>query len=299
MTDKKDTVLVLAGPTASGKTALAIKLARAFDAEIFSADARQFYREMQIGTAKPTEEELAEAKQHFINSLSIEQDYSVGDYECDALAALAEYFERKPGRPALLVGGSGLFLRAVCEGLDRFPPVPAHLREELQELPLAELQKQLAELDPLYYQEVDKHNRQRVIRALEVCISTQAPYSSFRSGASAARPFRCLKYALDWPREQLYARINQRVEQMREQGLEAEARALYPYSNYNALQTVGYKELFAHFEGQCSLDEAFARIAQHSRNYAKRQITWFRKEKDMQFVAAEHAFEQLARALES
>ena len=288
-------LIALGGPTAGGKTALAIELAREFGADIFSADARQFYRGMDIGTAKPSAEELAAVPHHFVDCLDIEQAYSVGDFEQDALAALAVY--DKP--LAFLVGGSGLFIRAVTEGLDSFPEVNPSYRQELQTWSLEALQARLAELDPLYYAQVDRQNPQRLIRALEVCLSSGQPYSSFRQQAAKPRPFDSLKYALDWPKAELHQRINIRVDWMREQGLEAEARRLYPYRQLNALQTVGYKELFAFFEGQCSREEAFAQIAQNTRHYAKRQMTWFRKEPRCQLLPPQEAAERIRRDIEA
>jgi tRNA dimethylallyltransferase len=273
-------LIVIGGPTGSGKTDLAIRLARHFDTEILSADSRQFYREMSIGTAKPDAEQLAQVKHHFINSLSIHQAYSAGDFERDALHALRGLFEKK--EIAILTGGSGLFLKALCEGLDDFPEVPLAIREALEERLEKEgieaLQVMLAESDPEYFQEVDRNNPRRLIRALSVIHATGRTYTSFRVKRSTPRPFVPIYLELTWRREVLYQRINQRVDQMLEKGLLREAHTLIPWKNLPALKTVGYQELFPYFEGNCSLEDAIEQIRQHSRNYAKRQLTWSRRD---------------------
>jgi tRNA dimethylallyltransferase len=273
-------LIVIGGATASGKTALAIRLARHFGTEILSADSRQFYREMSIGTAKPAPEELAAVRHHFINSLPITESYSVGQYERDALACLDHLYQQHD--VAVIAGGSGLFLRAVCEGLDTFPDVSDSTRTRVQqgvnEGGLTWLQSQVAALDPQYYAVVDRHNPARLRRALEVCLESGQPYSAFRQPqAKAQRPFTPIYILLEAPRETLYARIDARVLDMLAAGLEAEARALLPYRHLPALKTVGYEEFFAYFDGKISYSEAVDKIQQHSRNYAKRQATWFRK----------------------
>ncbi len=277
-------LIVIGGATATGKTGLAIALARHFRTEILSADSRQFYREMSIGTAKPDEEELAAAPHHFINSLDVTDEYSVGDYERDALALLEKIFEKK--EIAILVGGSGLFIRALCEGLDKFPPVPDGILEELERIfkdeGITPLQEELREKDPDYFQQVDQNNPMRLIRALSVCRASGKPFSSFRSGKKAKRPFTPIYILLQMDREKLYERINLRVDRMIEQGLVEEARKLFPHRHFNALQTVGYQELFEHFEGKITLEEAIEKIKQNSRRYAKRQATWFRKDSHWQ-----------------
>ncbi|AFC25403.1 tRNA (adenosine(37)-N6)-dimethylallyltransferase MiaA [Saprospira grandis] len=292
-------LLQILGPTASGKTALGIALAQEYEAEIFSCDARQFYREMEIGTAKPTAEELAAAPHHFINSLSIEDNYTVGDYEQDILAALANYFEQK--ELAIQLGGSGLFARVTAEGLDEFPDVPAAVREELEaelaEKGLDALQQELAEKDPQYYQEVDRQNPRRLVRALEICRATGQAYSSFRQQKRAVRPFKVIKVALDWPREQLYERIDRRVLLMLEQGLEAEAKALYPKIDLLSLKTVGYQEWWPYFEGQIDRAEVIRLIQRNSRRYAKRQMSWLRKEKDVHWVNAQLPLDEQVEAV--
>ena len=279
MTAKKY-LLVVGGATASGKTALALALARQFNTVILSADSRQFYREMSIGTAKPDADTLATVPHYFINSLSIEQSYSAGDFERDALELLQRLFQERD--MIVVAGGSGLFIKALCEGFDDFPEVSEAARQRVQEWyaseGLAGLQQRLREADPVYYQQVDKDNPQRLRRALLVCESTGRPYTDFRRGHAVERPFESIYLMPHWPRDTLYARINQRVADMVAQGLVAEARSLFPKEHLNALQTVGYQELFDHFRGQTDLDTAIAAIAQHTRNYAKRQLTWFRNQ---------------------
>ncbi len=273
-------LVVIGGPTASGKTGVAIALAQHYQTAILSADSRQFYREMHIGTAKPTVEEQAAAPHYFVDFLSIEQSYSVGDFERDALAQLDVLFQQHD--LVLLCGGSGLYIKALCEGLDQFPEVPPAIRQELQQVyaeqGIEALQEELQRVDPIYYAQVDLHNPQRLMRALEVCRASQRPYSSFRKQKSAKRSFQPIYLRLDWERSQLYDRINQRVDLMIEQGLEAEAKALYPMRVLNALQTVGYQELFDYFDGTISLEEAIELIKRNSRRYAKRQMTWLRRD---------------------
>jgi tRNA dimethylallyltransferase len=283
---QKPLLLVIAGPTASGKTALSIEIAKYFGAEIISCDARQFYRETTIGTAKPTKEELNEVPHHFINSHSIDEPYSAGDYEKDVLGFLDNYF--KNNNIAVMVGGSGLFMRIVCEGVDSYPEIAVEIREELQKIysekGIEVLQDELKNSDPVYYHKVDLNNPHRLIRALEVCRASGQAFSSFQGKNTVNRPFRIIKIALDWNRAALYERINKRVEIMLEQGLEAEARKLYPQKELNALQTVGYKEFFDYFDAKISKADAVEKIKQNSRNYAKRQLTWLRKEKDIIWV---------------
>ncbi|MGB0260511.1 MAG: tRNA (adenosine(37)-N6)-dimethylallyltransferase MiaA [Flavobacteriaceae bacterium] len=283
----KKTLITLSGPTASGKTALAIRLANLVDAEIFSCDSRQFYKEMSIGTAVPNKEELSLAPHHFIQHLSIEEPYSVGKYEQDAIEALTKYFSQKD--TAILVGGSGLYMQAVTEGLDVFPDVSEAIRTELgnrlNTLGLANLQEELQQLDPTYYQQVDVNNPSRVMRALGVCLSSGQAYSSFLGKPKPERPFEVLPLTVEIDRNVLYIRINQRVDNMMSAGLLQEAHALYPHRALNALQTVGYKELFDFFDEKIDLEKAVADIKQHTRNFAKRQLTWVRrKEKTAQKI---------------
>lgn len=272
-------LIVVGGATATGKTAYAIRLAQALGTEVLSADSRQFYREMCIGTARPDAEEMAAVRHHFVGQLSVEQDYSVGDFERDALRVLEGVFQEKDC--AILVGGSGLYLRAVCEGLDVFPEVDAATRQRVAEgeeaggLPW--LQAQVEHLDPVYFASVDSQNPARLRRAVELCWQSGQPYSSFLGKGRTQRPFVVENHLLTLPRPTLYARIEARVDGMLAAGLEAEARALLPYRHRPALRTVGYEEFFDYFDGRLTYAEAVDKIKQHSRNYAKRQDTWFRK----------------------
>lgn len=277
--DVKKTLLVIGGATATGKTAAAIWLAQYFGTSILSADSRQFYREMNIGTAKPTPAERQMAPHFFIDSLSVADDYSVGDFERDALNTLEQIFTQKD--IAIMTGGSGLYIQAVCAGLDTFPPVSESVRQQVaageKNGGLPWLQQQLAERDPLYFNRVDRQNPARLRRALEVCIASGAPYSSFLKQEKTNRPFHPVYILLDLPRHELYARIDARVDAMIASGLEAEARSLLPWRHRPALRTVGYEEWFDFFDGKISRAEVIDKIKQHSRNYAKRQATWFRK----------------------
>lgn len=272
-------LIVIGGATATGKTAYAIRLAQELGTEVLSGDSRQFYREMSIGTAKPSPQELAAVKHHFIDSLSVTDDYSVGDFERDALRVLEEIFQENDC--AILVGGSGLYLRAVSEGLDAFPEVSAEVRQRVTEGEqangLAWLQTEVQRLDPTYFSAVDRNNPARLRRALEVCLASGQPYSAFTQNQRKPRPFLVENRLLTMPRPELYARIEARVDAMLAAGLEAEARSLLPYRHRPALRTVGYEEFFDYFDGAVGYDEAVDKIKQHSRNYAKRQDTWFRK----------------------
>lgn len=276
------TLIVVAGPTAVGKTAAAIKLAQHFDTVVVSADSRQFFREMSIGTAKPDESELAAAEHYFINSHSITESFSVGDFEKQGLSLLDELF--KTHDHVILAGGSGLYIKAICEGFDDLPVADISVREQLnlqlEKEGITTLQEKLQQVDPDYYTQVDLNNPQRIIRALEVFETTGKPFSSYRNATVNKRPFNIIKLALDMPREKLYERINQRVDLMVKQGLIEEVTALLPYRQFNALNTVGYTELFDHFDGKTSIDEALLLIKQNTRRFAKRQLTWFRKDKD-------------------
>jgi tRNA dimethylallyltransferase len=289
MPDIPKTLIVIVGPTASGKTALGIQLAQKLNTEIISADSRQFYREMSIGTAKPTTDELSQAKHHFINSHSITDSFNVGDFEQQGLALLEHLF--KTHDTVIMVGGSGLYVKAICEGFDQLPDVDQIVREQLNaELltrGITHLQEKLKRADPDYYTQVDLNNPQRVIRALEVFESSGQPFSSFRKKDLKQRPFNLLKVGLSLPREKLYERVNLRVDQMIEQGLVDEVRSLLPYRHLNALQTVGYTEIFDFLDNTTNLPTAVGAIKQNTRRFAKRQMTWFNKDKEMNWVAPE------------
>ena len=294
----KKHLIIIGGPTASGKTALAIRLAQHFSTEIISADSRQFYSEMSIGTAKPTPEELSLTKHHFINNLSIHDTYSVGGFEKEALDVLKKIFEKND--VAIMVGGTGLYIRAVCEGLDEFPEVPLSIRREFEDLLEKEgiefLQKKLQEVDNEYFMQTDIHNSMRLIRALSVWKASGQPFSSFRKGAKTERFFEPIYIYLDVPRAELYDRINKRVDGMMADGLLEEIKNLYPFKNLVAFQTVGYSDLFDYLDGKITLDEAVDKIKQHSRNYAKRQMTWFRKDAHWQRFES-HSFEEVLNTI--
>ena len=275
-------LIVVAGPTAVGKTSLAIELAKHYNAEIISADSRQFYREMNIGTAKPSALELAEVPHHFINNISIHtKNYSAGRYEHEVIEFLEEYFKTKD--IAVLVGGSGLFINAVCSGFDNFENVDFKqqitARTFLNTKDLSWLQQELERTDPEYYAEVDKKNPVRLIRALEVIFTTGKKYSEQRIGKKAERNFTPIKIGLNLEREKLYQRINQRVDEMMKAGLLEEAKDLYTFKKLHTLNTVGYTELFDYIEDKLTLEQAVELIKQNTRNYAKRQLTWFKKDK--------------------
>ena len=275
---KTSKLLYVAGPTASGKTDLTIALAQHFNTEILSCDSRQFYQEMCIGTAVPSEAELAEVPHHFIKHLSITDNYSVGDFRREALEKLQGLFQKY--ETVIMVGGSGLYADAVIQGLDEFPETDPAIRPQLtaiyQQEGIEILQDLLREHDLKHYHVVDKNNPHRLIRALEICLSSGKPYSSFLGKKTAPDFFTSQTIIIDWEREALYKRINQRVDLMLEQGLKAEAKGLYAQKTLNALQTVGYREWFAHFDGKWDETKAIEEIKKYSRRYAKRQSTWFR-----------------------
>lgn len=276
-------LVVVQGPTGVGKTAVGIALARHYGIPVVSADSRQVFREMTIGTAVPSPEELAAAPHYFIQHRSIQDPYSAGDYERKGLALLEKLFDTYS--QVLLVGGSGLYVDALLNGFDDLPEANATLRAELAATPLTELLEELRSLDPEYYQTVDRSNPQRIIRAVEVCRLSGKPYSALRRGEAQTRPFRTLKIGLDMPREHLYDRINRRVDQMMAEGLLQEAERLYPHRHLTALQTVGYRELFAYFDGASSLDEAVELIKRNTRHYAKRQLTWLRRDPNVRWFS--------------
>jgi tRNA dimethylallyltransferase len=277
------TLIIIAGPTASGKTALAIQIAKQFKTEIISADSRQFYREMNIGTAKPSKEELDTIPHHLIDSHSILDSFSVGDFEKEVINLLKKLF--KSHNQVLLVGGSGLFINAICNGFDVLPVATEDIRSGLNKLlaekGIAYLQEKLKKVDPKYYEEVDINNPQRLIRALEVFESTGNPFSSYRTNTPKYRDFNIIKLGINPIREKLYERINLRVDKMVERGLFEEVKELINYRHLNTLNTVGYSEIFEYLDGNLSKEAAIDKIKQNTRRFAKRQLTWFKKSEDI------------------
>lgn len=299
MTQRK-TLIVVVGPTAVGKTAMSIKLAKHYGTSIISADSRQFYRELTIGTAKPSDKELDEAPHYFVNSHTIQEEYTAGDFEREAMEVLQRLFADSD--VVVAVGGSGLFVRALCQGLDDLPRAPKDIRDSLNDRFLKHgigpLQEYLSDVDPVYYRNADRQNPQRVIRALEVYEASGRPMSSFLKDKQSQRPFDCLTIGLNMPREALYRNINQRVDRMMEEGLLEEVKALLPYRAKPALLTVGYKELFSYLDGEeVDLNTAVAKIKQNSRRYAKRQITWFKKYGDTVWFAPTQ-FDQIVDSID-
>jgi tRNA dimethylallyltransferase len=294
-------LITIMGPTASGKTALAIELARHFDTEIISADSRQFYKEMTIGTAKPSEAELAEVPHHFINHLSVASYYGAGKFEEEALQVLDRIFAEKD--VAVMVGGSGLYINAVLFGIDPFPEIPVEIRlktlQFYKENGLQALRDELRKYDPEYFLEVDLDNPRRLMRAVEVCYATGKPYSSFRQQKPKPRPFKSIKIAYDWDREELYQRINNRVDKMIEKGLIQECQQLTDFSNQIALDTIGYKEIFDFLDGKISKEDAIDLIKRNSRRYAKRQLTWFRNDTEINWFSPESSIESFIHFIQS
>lgn len=283
----KKHLIVIAGPTASGKTATAIKVAKAFDTVIISADSRQFYKELSIGTAAPTEEELSEVKHYFVHNLSIEQSYDVADYEQDILCLLNKLFKQHD--VVVMTGGSGLFIDAVCNGLDLIPDISFETRNKVNEIyekgGLVALQSEVEKVDPEYYKIVDRQNPRRLQRALEVFLQTGKPYSTFRRNKRIDRDFNIIKTALLWDRDELIKRINKRVDNMMESGLLDEVKSVYDKRHLNSLNTVGYKELFEYLDDKTTLEQAVEQIKINTRQYAKRQMTWLRKKNDYQWFS--------------
>ena len=292
-------LISIVGPTAIGKTALSIKLAHYFNTEIISADSRQFFKEMHIGTAAPTAEELAAAKHHFIHHKSIQELYNVGAFEKDALDTLKELFKKRP--IVIMVGGSGLYVDAVTKGLDDFPEIDASIRKnlntQLETEGLLHLQNQLKILDKTSFKNIEIANPHRVIRALEICLGTGKPYSSFLNKKSTSRNFKTITVGLTAERETIYKRINQRVDLMMETGLLDEIKKLSPHKNLNALNTVGYKELFNYLEGEWTLDFAISEIKKNSRRFAKRQLTWFKRDENTLWFDYETPLNQIIEAI--
>lgn len=279
-------LIVIGGPTASGKTGLAIALAKKFHAEIISADSRQFYNKLDIGTAKPSTTELNSVVHHFINFLEPNEDYNIGRFEIDALKKIEELF--KTNEYVVLVGGSGLYIQAVCEGIDELPESDPILREKfkkiIEEDGLEKLAEYLKEKDPEYFEIVDKKNKHRIIRALEVIEQSGITYTELRKSNKKIRPFDIIKIGIDLDRKELYHKINERVDDMMKLGLVGEVTSLLPYRNLNALKTVGYEEIFDYLDHTIPLDEAVELIKKHSRNYAKRQVTWFKRDKKFEWI---------------
>lgn len=286
-------LVVLLGPTGVGKTDMSIALAKFLKADIVSADSRQFYRELKIGTAPPSPEQLAQVPHHLVGHKSITERYSCGMFELEALALLDQLYAQR--QTVLLVGGSGLYIDALCNGVDDFPAPDIALRQRLQEQlqsqGLESLRQQLQQLDPEHYRRIDLSNPQRVLKAVEVCLQTGRTYTSFLTAPRKPRPFNVVKVGLNIDRTELYARIDQRVDAMMAAGLLDEARTLYPQRGLNALRTVGYNELFRHFDGELTLDEAVSLIKQNTRRYAKRQLTWWARDNEISWFAPSQLME--------
>lgn len=283
--EKTKTLHVVCGPTAVGKTVFAIDLAQKLGTEIISADSRQLYREIPIGTAQPTAQQLSRVKHHFIATRSIEDDYNAGMFERDVLALLDELLKKHDS--VVCCGGTGLYIKALCEGLDDLPKADDQIRNKLTERleteGLESLQKELNEKDPVHFEKMDIQNPQRVLRALEVCLSTGKPFSSFHKAEKAERSFQIKKIGLELPRQELYDRINRRIDLMLEYGWLDEAKSVFESRHLNALNTVGYKELFQHLEGELTMEEAIEKIKTNTRRFAKRQLTWFKRDEDIQW----------------
>lgn len=285
---------VIAGPTASGKTSAAITLAKALNTKIISFDSRQFFREIPIGTAAPTNEEQSQVRHHFIGNKSISETFSAGEYAEEARAFCREWFDHH--KHLVAVGGSGLYLSALVHGFDDIPDVEENVRkqvnEDIQNKGLEWLQTEVKRLDPVYYNKVDIHNPRRLGRALEVFRSTGQPLSDIQKNKTDSFPFPVKMFGIDWPRNELYHRIEQRVDMMVAEGLEEEARSVLPYRNHQALQTVGYREMFAYIDGTYTFDEAVAAIKINTRRYAKRQLTWFRNKEKLTWMPPNTPIEQ-------
>ncbi|WP_087137400.1 tRNA (adenosine(37)-N6)-dimethylallyltransferase MiaA [Elizabethkingia meningoseptica] len=295
MKQKNKLLISVIGPTGIGKTKLAIEIAQYLGTEIISCDARQFFKEMPVGTAMPDAEELSAAPHHFIANLSIQDEYSIGKYEKDALAKLEELFQKYD--TVVMVGGSGMYERAVIDGLDKLPEANPENIQKLEELlqteGIAKLQNLLQEADPLYFEKADIENPRRLVRALDIYWQTGKPYSEFLNQGKLKRDFSVMRIGIEAPREVLYERINKRVDIMMEKGLLEEAKALFPFREKTALQTVGYTELFKYTDGEWTLDFAVEEIKKNSRRYAKRQLTWYRKAEDIQYLQLGYSEEDL------
>lgn len=295
-----NTLVVITGPTGVGKSDTAVWLARELNAEIISADSRQLYRDIPIGTAAPTAEQMAEVKHHFVGTLSLEEYYSAAQFEDDVMQLLPQLFARSPY--VVMCGGSMMYVDAVCKGIDNIPTISDEIRREVVERferdGAEAMREELRRLDPVYYNQVDLKNHKRVIHAVEICLQAGRPYSELRTNSVKQRPFRIVKIGLNLPREQLFDRINRRVEKMIEAGLIDEVRRFYPQRHLNSLNTVGYKELFAWMDGTMDYDTAVARIQKNTRVYAKKQLTWYAKDTDMHWFAPSDRQEILKLILE-
>lgn len=289
---------MILGPTGVGKTELSLRVAEHLGSPILSCDSRQIYCEIPIGTAAPTAAEQARVKHYFVGTRSLEEDYNAGQYERDALALLEDLFQTH--ETIVMTGGSMLYADAVCKGLDDLPSVPASIRAQVQwdeerstkEEWFTWLQGEVQRLDPVYWEEVDQSNPARLMHCVELCLTTGKPYSELRTKTQKVRPFRIIKVGIERPRAELYARIDERVKEMMSAGLLEEARRVYPKRALNSLQTVGYRELFAYMDGDYDIDRAIALIQQNTRHYAKRQMTWFRRDKEIYWLQANEAYEK-------
>ncbi|MFI3331511.1 MAG: tRNA (adenosine(37)-N6)-dimethylallyltransferase MiaA [Rikenellaceae bacterium] len=292
----KLTLIVIVGPTGCGKTDFSIKLAQRLSAPIISTDSRQFFKGLAIGSAQPDSEQLAAVNHYFIADRELGDVQNCGNYEREALALLEGLFAEN--QYVIAVGGSGLYIDALCDGMDSFEDVDPEIRSELKAKSIEELRELLEQKDPEYYAKVDKNNRQRLIRALEICLQTGKTYSSQRHGTRHKRDFDIIKIGLTMDRAKLYERINLRVDMMLEQGLESEARAVLPFRELNSLQTVGYREMFEYFDGAISLERATELIKQNSRRYAKRQMTWFNRDERITWFTP-HDFDKVCEYIDS
>lgn len=293
MRNPEKTLIVLVGPTASGKTDIAISLARHFNTEVISADSRQFYKEIPIGTAAPSKDQLKKVKHHFIGHLSVEQKYNVSRFERDVLDLLAELFKTKDR--VIMTGGSGLYINAVCKGIDELPDPDPQIRSGLDKLfedeGIVALQEKLKMLDPEYFEIVDRNNPKRLMRAIEICLQTGTTYTALRQNQPKKRDFRIIKVGLEVERSILAERINERASEMLESGWIEEARSVHHLKHFNSLNTVGYKELYEYFDGNWDFDTAIEKIKTNTRRYAKRQMTWFRKDSDITWFKPEEVGE--------
>lgn len=295
------TLVLILGPTGVGKTELSLQVAEQYHCPIVNCDSRQIYRAIPIGTAAPTEEEQSRVQHYFVGTHELEENYNAGQYERDVLPLLETLFASHD--VVVMTGGSMLYADAICKGLDDLPSVPDEIRDDVQQHyaqeGIAWLQREVQRLDPAYWDEVDQNNPARLAHCVEICRTTGQPYSSLRTNTVKQRPFRIVKIGLNRPREELYTRINARVHSMIEEGLVAEAKAVYPKRMLNSLQTVGYRELFAHFDGEYDLPRAIELIQQNTRHYAKRQLTWFRRDPEIHWLNANDDYEKNLRSIDA